>query len=328
LSWKVQEAYTWLMDSWQRDDQVFLFGFSRGAYSARVLAGLLHALGLLPFGAHNMVPYAMKLFAAIRSANDPRPGGASADSGVAKYWALCDQFRWTFARPTHDNDDQRRFPTHFLGVWDTVSSVGWVYDPTKFQFTARNPSIQIARHAMSIDERRAFFQPNRLGTVPGQDSQQRWFPGVHCDVGGGYEPLFSNPPPVYSRLFQRPFQWMIDEARLKGLLIDDDRLQKVLAAFPASQTGWLDPQHESLTRAWWLLEWFPKLRYSSKTRRSFPYLNRGQHRELEKGELIDEWALRRIHDSNYAPPNLSPHFRQSVRALADHEIPNVMPYEP
>ena len=66
LPWKVEEAYTYLMNYWERGDRVFLFGFSRGAYSARVLAGMLHAIGVLPRGSENMVPYAMRLFKAIR----------------------------------------------------------------------------------------------------------------------------------------------------------------------------------------------------------------------------------------------------------------------
>src|SRR6267378_2762341 len=66
LTWKVEEAYCYLMEIWQPGDRVFLFGFSRGAYTARVLAGLLHELGLLPRGAANLVPYAYRLFKAIR----------------------------------------------------------------------------------------------------------------------------------------------------------------------------------------------------------------------------------------------------------------------
>src|SRR5690349_18658193 len=66
LGWKVEEAYSFLMENWEPGDKVFLFGFSRGAYSVRVLAGLLHALGLLPHGNQNLVPYVMRLFKASR----------------------------------------------------------------------------------------------------------------------------------------------------------------------------------------------------------------------------------------------------------------------
>lgn len=62
----VEEAYSYLMEVWEPGDEVFIFGFSRGAYTARVLSGLLHLLGLLPRGTHNMVPYAMELFRAVR----------------------------------------------------------------------------------------------------------------------------------------------------------------------------------------------------------------------------------------------------------------------
>lgn len=66
LARKVEDAYTYLMETWEPGDRVFVFGFSRGAYAARVLAGMLHALGLLPRGDHNLVPYVMKLFKAVR----------------------------------------------------------------------------------------------------------------------------------------------------------------------------------------------------------------------------------------------------------------------
>ena len=76
-------------------------------------------------------------------------------------------FRRTFARPASGPDDQERyFPVHFLGVWDTVSTVGWVWNPKSFRNTAFNPSVEFARHAIAIDERRVFFRQNRL--APGR----------------------------------------------------------------------------------------------------------------------------------------------------------------
>ena len=66
LAGKVGEAYSYLMDFWEPGDQVFLFGFSRGAYTVRLLAGMLHALGLLPRGNQNLVPYVMRLFKSVR----------------------------------------------------------------------------------------------------------------------------------------------------------------------------------------------------------------------------------------------------------------------
>jgi uncharacterized protein (DUF2235 family) len=206
LTLKVQEAYAYLMDFWEPGDRVYLFGFSRGAYTVRVLAGLLHTLGLLPRGNRNLVPYAMRLFSAVR--ND----GVGASDAQAEYWKLCDGFRWAFARPVFDGDDDRRFPVHFLGVWDTVSSVGWVWEPAKFPFTAQNPSIDVIRHAVSVDERRRFFRQNLMQKAknrregePEQDLKELWFAGVHSDVGGGY-------PEQDGGLWRVAFEWMLGEA--------------------------------------------------------------------------------------------------------------------
>ena len=145
---KVANAYGYLMDIWQPGDRVFLFGFSRGAYTVRVLAGLLHELGLLPRGGGNLVPYAYRLYKAVRKESESKENS---------YWDVCNKFRWAFARPVPGGGEDRRFPIHFLGVWDTVSSVGWVWNPAKFPYTAANPGIKIVRHAVSVDERRAFF---------------------------------------------------------------------------------------------------------------------------------------------------------------------------
>jgi uncharacterized protein (DUF2235 family) len=131
---RVASAYGYLMDMWEPGDRVFMFGFSRGAYTVRVLAALLHELGLLPRGGANLVPYAYRLFKAIRKQPKGKPGS---------YWDVCDQFRWTFARPVTTGDNDRRFPVHFVGVWDTVSSVGWVWNPTTFPYTHKNPGISI-----------------------------------------------------------------------------------------------------------------------------------------------------------------------------------------
>jgi uncharacterized protein (DUF2235 family) len=99
LDWKVQEAYTYLMDFWQAGDRVFIFGFSRGAYSARVLAGMLYTVGLLPRGGYNLAPYAMRLYREVRKERS---------KSDAEDWAkLCSEFRWTFARQISDNDQLR-----------------------------------------------------------------------------------------------------------------------------------------------------------------------------------------------------------------------------
>ena len=103
----------------------------------------------------------------------------------------------------------------FVGVWDTVSSVGWLENPLKLPYVTNNPDIQIGRHAIAIDERRAFFRnhlwrkadpPKAAGPV---DLKQVWFPGCHSDVGGGH-------PEAESGLAKLTLEWMIAEAKPAG----------------------------------------------------------------------------------------------------------------
>ena len=110
LMWKVQEAYSYLMEMWEPDDRVFIFGFSRGAYSARVLAGVLHAFGLLPRGAQNMLPYMMRLYARARDERKALNGQ------LGRWQKLCSSFRYTFSRAVTPEDQERHFPVYFLGL--------------------------------------------------------------------------------------------------------------------------------------------------------------------------------------------------------------------
>lgn len=311
LVWKMQEAYTFLMNIWEPGDRVFLFGFSRGAYTVRVLAAILYELGLLPHCDDNLLPYATRLFKTAR-----RDQWLDQSQAPSQYWQLRQDFRRTFARPTFSGDEQRRFPIHFMGLWDTVSSVGWVWDPPRFPFTASNPGVRIVRHAVSIDERRWFFRQNLMKPQPQQDIKQFWFPGVHCDVGGGY-------PKDQSGLWRLAFEWMLQEAETAGLLIDDNRLSQVLAPYP--DAPWKDRQHESLKWCWWPLEFFPKLCRSNPHALPLPHIGLGRHRFIADGQSIGKSTLLRIRQTSYAPPNLSAAFLTAVRNLAD--VPESMPFE-
>jgi len=298
LARNVQEAYTYLMNTWQPEDRVFIFGFSRGAYTARVIAAMLHHIGLLPAGMDNLVPYAIRLLRAARK--DDRKIG--------------DEFRRTFARQTNGNE--RHFPIHFVGVWDSVSSVGWVWDPVKYQHTAFNPSIATVRHAISIDERRAFYRQNRMKPAPGQNFEQVWFPGVHSDIGGGYSD---------SNLWRCAFDWMIDAARHADLMIDEERLREIA---PPIARVWTEKQHDELRakKKWWIAEFFPKLHWNSAKKRNTYHINRGQCRGILDGELLHETTLRRIQDvPEYTPKNISEAFIEYVRKLG--AIPPTMTYE-
>jgi len=138
----IADVYSFLMGEFNPGDQIFIFGFSRGSYTARALCGLLHMCGLLTPGNEALIPYALRLY----KSNDP-----------CKF-KIADGFKTTFSVPC---------TPHFLGLWDTVSSVGWILDPihTKgghLPYTATLPGISVLRHAVSIDERRAFFRQNLI----------------------------------------------------------------------------------------------------------------------------------------------------------------------
>src|SRR5262249_14758015 len=135
LASDVRDAYVFIMNHFEPGDRLFLFGFSRGAYTVRVVAALLHMYGLVPIGNEPLAPYAIRMLT-VRT-NDR--------------FTLAGQFKETFSRPCAPS---------FVGVWDTVSSVGWVGNPLKVPFTANNPDIAVGRHAVSIDEHRAFFRSN------------------------------------------------------------------------------------------------------------------------------------------------------------------------
>jgi uncharacterized protein (DUF2235 family) len=185
LSADIRDAYVFLMNSFAPGDRVFLFGFSRGAYTARAVASLLRMYGLLGKGNEPLVPYAIRMLNAVNKLDERarRKGRAQALKAARnEYFRLANQFRATFS--AHE------CRPYFLGVWDTVSSVGWIGNPLRLPYTADNPHIEIGRHPVPIDERRAFFRqnlwyPRRSPAQSGpKDLKQVWFPGVHCDVGG------------------------------------------------------------------------------------------------------------------------------------------------
>jgi uncharacterized protein (DUF2235 family) len=210
----IEEAYTWLSRNYQKDDRIYVFGFSRGAYTARALTGILNTVGLLRPGTENLVPYAVKLYA--RTGPPPADTKADPDAEVAhgKYWRLRREFRRKFGNPEFPTSfDTSRRQVHFLGVWDTVKSVGWLnlkarIEMARWPYTRQIENVQIARHAMAIDERRRLygiyrFDPRTVAKSEGRH-QEMWFAGVHSDVGGQF--------PDDHKLSDIALSWMVKEA--------------------------------------------------------------------------------------------------------------------
>jgi uncharacterized protein (DUF2235 family) len=246
------DAYVFLMKNFEEGDRVFLFGFSRGAYTVRAVASLLRMYGLIPKDNEPLVPYAIRMLMAIHTIESE--GGVESAEEIS-YFNLAADFKSTFST--------RVCTPWFVGVWDTVSSVGWYENPLRLPYTSDNPDIEIGRHAISIDERRAFFRSNLWipkGAPPQsgpKDLKQVWFPGVHCDVGGGYAEAESG-------LSKIALEWMLKEAIAAGLLIDPGQMDLVLGKRGGGYAV-PDPNatlHDSLTGLWWLAEIVWKRHYN------------------------------------------------------------------
>lgn len=291
ISDNVADAYQFLMKNFERDDKVYIFGFSRGAYTARALCGTLHAVGLLTAGNEGLIPYAIRMLKQKKI-----------DFGIAF------DFKKTFSRECKP---------HFVGVWDTVSSVGWVYDAVRFPFTraTKNADFHIVRHAVAIDERRAFFPSNAMGDPHDeqQDIKEVLFAGVHSDVGGSY-------PEAKSQLSKIALRWMMDEAEAAGLRISPDRKADILGGkqpYVAPDPLSLN-QHESLHGAWWIAELWPKLvgvRETSGEWKQHIRINLGRHRTFPADSLVHESVEQRLKNGNYKPKNL-PEGMRIVRDLS------------
>jgi len=283
LASDVRDAYVFLMQHYERGDCIYLFGFSRGAFTVRAVASLIRMYGMIEKGNETLVPYAIRMQMAIQRAKGDR-------SAVAAYFDLASEFKRTMSRANPQ--------IKFVGVWDTVSSVGWVENPLHLPYEANNPDIMIGRHAVSIDEHRAFFR-SHLWQVPRdpaaqhgpRDLQQVWFPGVHCDVGGGYAEAESG-------LSKYALEWMLEEGKAAGLLVDPDREAEVLglkggAYIPANPKGCI---HKSLRCFWNIAEFIPKRHWNLKKGKWEHRMNLYRRRPLPPGSLVHESAYLRGED--------------------------------
>ena len=274
----IRDAYVFLMGNYEAGDRLFMFGFSRGAYTVRSVAALLHMYGLIPRGNEPLVPYAIRMLSAINGKKTQE---------VSEYFKLAGEFKATFGM-------LRDCKPWFVGVFDTVSSVGWFKNPIHLPYTANNPDIRCGRHAVAIDERRAFFRENLWGQQGDpqksglQDLKQVWFPGVHCDVGGGY-------PENESGLSKIALKWMLDEAVAAGLAVDPEKVERILGNRSVSHVK-PDPKgvmHESLCGYWWVAEFIPKRHFDSLRKEWQRRMNLGRRRTIPPGSLIHRAAYER-----------------------------------
>lgn len=198
----ILDGYRYIVQNYAPDDKIFLFGFSRGAYTVRALSGLINNCGILKRSDARLIAKAWKIYKSPQKKNRPNESAAL-------------QFRREHCHPSRN--------VHFIGVWDTVGALGIPFSlmglfesHDEFYDTKMGPNVSTARHALAIDEQREDFKPTIWLERPGVDLKQVWFAGVHTDVGGSY------PPDKESgiRASDTPLKWMLDEAHEAGMGIE------------------------------------------------------------------------------------------------------------
>ena len=197
----IMDGYRYIVQNYAPGDELFLFGFSRGAYTVRSLCGLIHNCGILKRPDARLIQKAFNHY--------KRSGSAYAPQGKESV-----EFRKRYAH--------LRREVQFLGVFDTVgalgipiSFLGSLKGKDEFYDSKTGPNVRIARHALAIDERRNDFQATILQPRANLKVKQVWFVGSHSDVGGGYKPDKNG-----WRLSDIPLGWMMREAENAGLALE------------------------------------------------------------------------------------------------------------
>jgi uncharacterized protein (DUF2235 family) len=220
ISENILQAYRFLIMNYVPGDELFFFGFSRGAFTVRSLAGLIRNSGILKLENMDKVCNAYKIYRSRKLEHQPREVEATL-------------FRKTFAI-------EERTKIEFIGVWDTVGALGnplllngILSRRNGFHDTDLSTSIRHAYHALAIDEKRKNFGAtlwHQQKDMKDQILEQVWFPGVHSDVGGGYIETEAG-------LSDLALRWMLDKAQRCNLNFDN------IAAIPNP----MGLMHESYT---------------------------------------------------------------------------------
>lgn len=204
----IMDDYRYIVQNYKPEDELYLFGFSRGAYTVRCLCGLINNVGIVTRPDANLIQQAFDHY--------KKPSKAYAPGGSTSI-----KFRETHSHPSRE--------VKFVGVWDTVgamgipiSFLGLFDDKDEFYDTKIGRNVRVARHAMAIDEHRVDFMPTVWTPRENMDMKQVWFPGAHSNVGGSYKPDKNG-----RILSDVPLVWMVNEATQIGLTIESHLGQQI-----------------------------------------------------------------------------------------------------
>jgi uncharacterized protein (DUF2235 family) len=251
---KLIQAYTWLMQHYRFGDNIYIFGFSRGAYTARALVGMLNRPGLLRPGSENLVPYAVRQYATNKQFSPAQLKGVQEFADAFCWGTVQDPL---FTQPAPDpacHANWHAVPVQYLGVWDTVEAAGVLrWGEHNWPFTHDLPNAKQIRHAVAINEWRGPYRtfpidPARLANGASVDDapvQEVWFAGVHSDIGGTY--------PDDSDLARIALKWVIDGAVERLILREHDSYSSRCDMRPAhsGQQRWQGRIHP--LEAYWIL---------------------------------------------------------------------------
>jgi uncharacterized protein (DUF2235 family) len=321
VSDNIQRGYRWLMEQYDPGDEIFLFGFSRGAFTARSLAGIIARCGLLK-------PDAPMSFAQVFERY--KKGDTVRPIYLLKHLERLGSTEFDFEeRALLKSAHYGRNFIKLVGVWDTVGSIGlpfgnWSRRTLRFHNTNLSMIVQNSYQALALDEQRGPYwailwtsftpdSPDDTGgsQVDNRMVEQRWFVGAHCDVGGGYR---------NDLLSQRPLAWLQEKATTCGL--------SFRVAVTASEEDVNDAPHDSYSDfLGGLWRWLPfGRRYerwvlASPVRKQAGEANatRTQSGTVQTvNERIDHSVFRRcqVHD-DYRPPNLLEWASRNGLALED-----------
>ena len=312
----IRSGYMFIAQNYVPGDEIFLFGFSRGAYTARSLTGFLSACGILKRQDLGYLPSAWAYYR-----NGPAPHSPQ-------------QFMATCKAEGNDVSCHTDARVNFLGVWDTVGSLGiplgilTAVNEEKFAFHDTGPSsiIKHGCHALAIDEHRHDFVPTLwTGTEPaGVEIEQVWFAGAHADVGGGY---------AQRTLADIPLVWMAEKAEREGLALDWSCLPDRTMLNP------LAPTHDSSSGLFSADRLMPMFREVAQTPCSVTFyerlyaptddkgnrlstINEAIHRSViarygQQAELCSDDQSGTCASAAYRPKNLAPFFDANGKLKAN-----------
>ena len=202
----IHDAYRFLIANYEPGDEIYLLGFSRGAFTARSIAGMIRKCGILNRASVAQYVPAKQLYHSTVHPDDAQAAAFRAE---------------------HSCGGADPIAIRFIGVWDTVGALGIPLSGLRsltrrdddFHDTELSGTVAFGYHALAIDEHRGPFVPTLWmeKPKPNQVVEQTWFPGVHSDVGGGYPE---------SALPDVALEWMIGKAKGAGLAMDEDFLHQ------------------------------------------------------------------------------------------------------